>query len=67
MLIFFSYSGPSGILGSAESRIPLKLELRGVIIDALSMNRLNKTESALTGGYLFLKYLLFQIIHVVSH
>ena len=53
------------MLGSAESKIPLKQVLRGMIIDAFSMNRLNKTESALIGGYLFLKDLFFQIIHLL--
>ena len=47
----FSYSGPSGILVLTESRIPLKLVLEGIRIDALSirlvlMNGLNLTESA---------------------
>ena len=39
MLIFVSYSGPLGILGSgAESRIPLKTVLGGVRIVAFSNN-----------------------------
>ena len=49
VLIIFSYSGPSGILGSDESRIPLKPVLGDVIIVAISISshyRLNKTDSA---------------------
>ena len=44
MLIFFSYSGPSGILGSDGKQIPHKPVLEGE--NLVLMNRLNKTMSA---------------------
>ena len=40
----FSYSGPSGILGSDESRIPLKPVLGGVSIVALSISSHEQTQ-----------------------
>ena len=43
----FSYSGPSGILGSDESRIPLKPVLGGVKIVALSICSHEQIQSAL--------------------
>ena len=43
----FSYSGPSGILGSDESRIQLKPVLGGVKIVALSICSHEQTQSAL--------------------
>ena len=39
----FSYSGPSGILGSGGSRIPLKPVLGGVRIVALSISSHEQT------------------------
>ena len=43
----FSYFGPSGILGSDESRIPLKPVLGGVRIVALSICSHEQIQSAL--------------------
>ena len=40
----FSYSGPSGILSSDGSRIPLKPELGGVRIVALSISSYEQTQ-----------------------
>ena len=40
----FSYSGPSGILGSVRNRIPLKLVPRGMIIVVLSIRSHEQTQ-----------------------
>ena len=52
--IFF-ISGPSGILGSGESRIPLKLVLEGVRIVALSINSHEQTQYNRICCFLILK------------
>ena len=72
MLIFLSYSGPSGILGSdGKQNTAFKPVLEGVRFlhfPLVLMNRLNKTESAVflySRFSLFLKDPFFQIIECI--
>ena len=44
LILIFSYSGPSGILGFGERRIPLKLLLGDMRIVALSISSHEHTQ-----------------------